>query len=220
MLTYINMSYYAVHTGKKPGIYNTWDECKLNVNGYKGAKYKKFKNKDDAEKFIKNGKIENNLTEHNNLNQNDDEIFVYTDGSCSNNGSDDCKAGIGVYFGENDIRNISSTFEGKQTNNTAELKAILEAYNIIQDELKIGKKIFIYCDSTYAIKCCTTYGQKMEKEGWNKDIPNKELVKDIYQKCSKYKNLEFKYIKAHTDNNDIHSIGNKMADKLAKKASS
>ena len=96
----------------------------------------------------------------------------------------------------------------------------MEAYNIIQDELKIGKKIFIYCDSTYAIKCCTTYGQKMEKEGWNKDIPNKELVKDIYQKCSKYKNLEFKYIKAHTDNNDIHSIGNKMADKLAKKASS
>jgi len=36
-----------------------------------------------------------------------DEIVVFTDGSCSNNGKDNAKAGIGIYFSENDPRNIS-----------------------------------------------------------------------------------------------------------------
>lgn len=34
--------YYAVKVGKNPGIYETWAECKAEVDGYKGAKYKKF----------------------------------------------------------------------------------------------------------------------------------------------------------------------------------
>lgn len=231
------MSYYAVHIGHKPGIYNTWDECNSNVSGYKGAKYKKFKHKDDAEYFVKNGKVidtskksifsfieDNDLVESNNEITVDkdaidgDKFCIYTDGACSDNGTDTAKAGIGVYFGENDKRNISSNFEGKQTNNTAELTAILAAYKIIEDDLMAGKKITIYSDSKYAIRCCTTYGEKMDKKEWVKDIPNKELVKDIYQKCSKYKNLQFEHIKAHTDNDDIHSIGNEMADRLANKA--
>ena len=35
--------YYAVKVGKTPGIYETWDECKNNVDGYSGALYKSFK---------------------------------------------------------------------------------------------------------------------------------------------------------------------------------
>ena len=31
------MKYYAVKNGKVPGIYNTWDECKENIHGFKGA---------------------------------------------------------------------------------------------------------------------------------------------------------------------------------------
>lgn len=34
---------YAVKKGLVPGIYNTWDECKQQVNGYSGAEYKSFK---------------------------------------------------------------------------------------------------------------------------------------------------------------------------------
>ena len=47
-------------------------------------------------------------------------LRVFTDGACSNNGRKNAKAGIGVYFGENDERNISKRITGKQTNNTAE----------------------------------------------------------------------------------------------------
>ena len=66
------------------------------------------------------------------------EINVYTDGACSNNGRANAKAGLGIYFGENDPRNSSERIIGKQTNNTAELTAILRAAAILQREIMAG----------------------------------------------------------------------------------
>ena len=43
-------SYYAVARGKKVGIYTNWNACKIQVDGFKGAKYKGFNSKEDAEK--------------------------------------------------------------------------------------------------------------------------------------------------------------------------
>lgn len=44
--------YYAVKVGKTPGIYETWDECKNNVDGYSGALYKSFKCLNEAKKYM------------------------------------------------------------------------------------------------------------------------------------------------------------------------
>ncbi len=46
------MKYYAVRTGRKPGIYHTWDECKTQVIGFPGAEYKKFEDLSSAEVFM------------------------------------------------------------------------------------------------------------------------------------------------------------------------
>ena len=46
------MSFYAVAKGKLTGIFNTWSECKSNTDGYKGAVFKKFSTKEEAEAFI------------------------------------------------------------------------------------------------------------------------------------------------------------------------
>lgn len=43
--------YYAVKVGKTPGVYTSWDECKAQVDGYPGAKYKSFKTADEAREF-------------------------------------------------------------------------------------------------------------------------------------------------------------------------
>ncbi len=43
--------YYAVQKGKKPGVYNSWDECKAQVTGFSGAVYKKFSTRAEAETF-------------------------------------------------------------------------------------------------------------------------------------------------------------------------
>jgi len=41
--------YYVVWQGLKPGIYDSWDECKKQVMGYEGARYKSFASKQEAE---------------------------------------------------------------------------------------------------------------------------------------------------------------------------
>ena len=148
-------------------------------------------------------------------------INVYTDGACTNNGKPDARAGFGIWFGNGDSRNTSESFTGPQTNNRAELLAIIKALTILREEIEEGRPVMIYSDSSYSIRCCTTYGEKMSKKGWvqkGKDIPNREIVEVAYNFVKKYKNIDFKHIRAHTGLEDEHSIGNDNADKLAKKA--
>ena len=44
---------YAVRVGRKPGIYNTWDEAKAQVDGFKGPVFKGFTSMAEAEAFMK-----------------------------------------------------------------------------------------------------------------------------------------------------------------------
>jgi len=145
-------------------------------------------------------------------------INVYTDGACSNNGKPDARAGFGIWFGPEDNRNTSESFNGSQTNNRAELLAIIKALTILREEVEEGRPIMIYSDSSYSIRCCTSYGEKMSKKGWvqkGKDIPNRKIVEVAYNFVKKYKNIQFTHIKAHTGLEDEHSIGNEHADRLA-----
>ena len=41
--------YYVVWSGKEPGIYTSWDECKAQVIGQTGARYKSFPTMQEAE---------------------------------------------------------------------------------------------------------------------------------------------------------------------------
>lgn len=47
------MKYYAVVKGNKPGIYTEWPECEKQVKGFKGALYRSFISKQEAEDYIK-----------------------------------------------------------------------------------------------------------------------------------------------------------------------
>ena len=40
--------YYVVWNGLQPGIYNTWDDCRKQVEGYTGARYMSFTTYEDA----------------------------------------------------------------------------------------------------------------------------------------------------------------------------
>ena len=44
------------------------------------------------------------------------DYYVYTDGACSNNGRENAKAGIGIFLGQDDPRNVCEPVEGKQSN--------------------------------------------------------------------------------------------------------
>ncbi|KPU77043.1 uncharacterized protein Dana_GF28124 [Drosophila ananassae] len=46
------MAYYAVSSGRRAGVYETWAQCEEQVKGFKNAKYKKFKTRQEAELFV------------------------------------------------------------------------------------------------------------------------------------------------------------------------
>nr|WP_299339369.1 ribonuclease H family protein [Allomuricauda sp.] len=49
--------FYVVWKGKKPGIYESWADCKAQINGFNGAQYKAFTEFSEAKKAFR-GKYE------------------------------------------------------------------------------------------------------------------------------------------------------------------
>ena len=211
----LSMPFYAVANGNTVGIFTNWNDCKESVIGFKNAKYKKFDTREEAAAFIEDyGKP---AAEPDQKERFDADYYVYTDGSCINNGKPDAKAGIGIYFDDDDPRNVSRCIDAaeKATNNVAELTAIIEAHSIIAADVAAGKRVEIMTDSEYAIKCLTGYGDKCSRKNWEQDIPNRELVRRAYELYREQPNIQFTHIMAHTENQDAHSIGNHHADRLA-----
>ncbi|CAI9732839.1 ribonuclease H1-like isoform X2 [Octopus vulgaris] len=48
---FIVMPFYAVKKGRVPGVYETWTECQEQINGFYGAKFKKFSTEEEALAF-------------------------------------------------------------------------------------------------------------------------------------------------------------------------
>ena len=89
-------------------------------------------------------------------------IYIYTDGACAGNGFKGAKAGIGVY--SNELLEISERISGNQTNQRAELCAILRALESIIIENYTD--IYIYTDSQYSISCLTVWIHSWLKNKW------------------------------------------------------
>ena len=104
---------------------------------------------------------------------------------------------------------------GKITNGVAELKAINRALEeILQIHIEVKQELsftfIIHYDSTYAADVIT--GKKSAKA-------NLELVtagKDLLKECSALRiRVSFEHVYSHTGKQDLFSLGNELADKLA-----
>ena len=96
-------------------LYNSWEEAKEDItkgNKIKPCKYKKFSCLSDVKGFLDNK--ENHRMSNG---------VVYIDGACNA----DRVGTIVIFFGVNDVRNVSYRLEGEQTNQTAELTAAIVA---------------------------------------------------------------------------------------------
>jgi ribonuclease HI len=47
--------YYVIWVGAAPGVYDSWDEARLQVEGYPNAAYRSFKTKEEAVEAFRNG---------------------------------------------------------------------------------------------------------------------------------------------------------------------
>ena len=223
--------YYVVHKGRIPGIYNSWNDCKKQIDKFENAIFKKFtdKQEDEAKTFLQVGFGEGKKPRSVTRKENDDKknkakidnetddldengiIFIYTDGSCIK-----IKAGFGIYIPEKNIKVGAPLLNQKITNNRAEMTAIIESIKYL-DESDLNKKICIFTDSQYCMYIFDKTGERYEKDGFKnngKDVPNIDLIKKMLEIKRKY-NIVLLKVRAHTDKKDKHSIGNDIADKLA-----
>ena len=191
------MNYYAVRIGRNPGIYKTWDECKKEVAGFKGASFKKFSKLEDARSFI------NEKEEAKREIAKDDELIAYVDGSYRNS---DKSHSYGVYMYNNEEEySFSKRFfeDSKMRNVSGELKGAMRAMEFAES---IGKrKIYLHYDYE-GIRSWALGYWKANKEG---TIFYKKFYDEIKGK------LEVKFIKVEAHTGVKY---NELVDKLAKEA--
>lgn len=228
--------YYVVHKGRVPGIYTKWDDCKRQVEKYDNAQFKKFDNEEDAKVFLEKGfgrervlskseKIKKAVEAKNEKNmevmlESDcDKIYIYTDGSLIRHGKE-VSSGYGYYIPSKNIK-VSKALTGEKiTNNRAELTAIIEGVEMLNEEDK-KKMLCIFTDSQYSIYLFTGTGERYEKNGWKnekkEEVPNIDLIKKLLEIKRKYQVTLLK-VRAHTEAQDEHSLANSIADRLANDA--
>ena len=161
--------YYVVWHGVEPGIYESWNECKAQVAGFDGARYKSFSTLEEAEEayggnpWMYIGKSSRSRTAEPIL-PNDAVIrdSVSVDAACSGN------PGLleyrGVYTGDGaELFRMGPLEQG--TNNVGEFLAIVHALALLKQK---NSTIPIYTDSVNAIKWierkkCNTKLQKSAK---------------------------------------------------------
>ena len=49
------IKFYAVHIGRRPGVYKTWEECRAQTDRYSRSRFRTFPNLAEAQYFVKHG---------------------------------------------------------------------------------------------------------------------------------------------------------------------
>ena len=191
--------FYAVKKGKKTGIFSTWDECKEQVTGFKGAVYKSFKTLSEAEAFLERNeeKIEN-IEEV-------DGVYAYIDGSF------DRVSGIygsGVVIVDGDKKH-----EYKHAGNREDYAQL----HNVAGELEAAKFVMWYAVDK-KIKEITLFYDYQGIEAWavgdwKANLPYTQDYVKFYNKVKTAVKVNFVKVKAHTG---IEL--NEVVDKLAKEA--
>ncbi|XP_072623915.1 ribonuclease H1 isoform X4 [Vulpes vulpes] len=160
--------FYAVRRGRKAGVFQTWSECRAQVDRFPAARFKKFATEEEAWAFVRKPASPDGSE--------GEFVVVYTDGCCSSNGRRRARAGIGVYWGPGHPWNVGIRLPGRQTNQRAEIHAACKA--IEQAKAQNIKKLVLYTDSMFTINGITNWVQGWKKNGWKtstgKEVINKE----------------------------------------------
>ncbi len=146
--------FYVVWRGNKPGVYNSWAECKASVNGFRGARFKSFPTRAEAEEAFENSvqdgveyydhKPEKKATPPTEF-YNKPNHGIVVDGACKANPGPAEYRGVRL----NDGVVIFSVPPFMGTNNVAEFLAIVHAMALLINEGKNNE--VIYSDSLNAI---------------------------------------------------------------------
>ena len=190
------MKYYAVKVGKTPGIYETWEETKEQVEGVLGAKYKAFSSKEDAQNYLNDVEV---------LRTDFKTPTAYVDGSF------DAKTGR-YSFGCVLILD-GKEYRFKQAYENDETSSMQN----VAGEIKGAGFIILYCKNR-GIKELTVYHDYMGisewyNGTWKANSIGAKKYQDFANEVKKDIDVKFVHVKGHS--NDKY---NDLVDLLAKEA--
>jgi ribonuclease HI len=144
--------YYVVWNGRKRGIFTNWEDCKRQVDGFKGARYKSFKTREEAEEAF-------GLTKHHSIlpvEAKSEQLFTFpneiikesicVDASCIGN------PGLVEYQGVDTATGKILFHKSPMSNGTNNLGEFLAIVHGLAYLHKQNKNIPVYSDSATAIK--------------------------------------------------------------------
>lgn len=144
--------YYVVWVGKSPGIYDTWEETKVQIYEYENAKYKSFTNEEEAIQAYTNGyhqyytKASKDIKPKVNSNQKIIKNSICVDAACSGNPGIMEYRGVKTHSKEEIFR--MGPFKDA-TNNIGEFLAIIHAAALLMQKNLCDTAI--YTDSKTAM---------------------------------------------------------------------
>ncbi|ESO05691.1 hypothetical protein HELRODRAFT_156844 [Helobdella robusta] len=222
---------YAVRVGRTKGLFSSWQtraECEKQVKGFPNAKYKKFPTEAEANAFLNEAQTGSSKRPMQSDSQSNskrikldtkdvemksgDRVVVYTDGCCHNNGKCNARAGLGVFWGTSDHEdNVSERLVGRQTNNRAEIMAVVRAIKIAKK--RDYKSLEIRTDSEFLINCITKWMDKWKSNRWmlskGKPVVNREELEEL-DVVSQGIQIHYVHVRGHQGEE-----GNEQADRLA-----
>lgn len=205
----MSKKFYAVKCGLTPGIYNSWEECKQNVIGFSGSKYKSFETYEEAQKFM-NGEIDydcksdDKKSEPSTVNITES-IYSFVDGSFNpKTNIYGCGGFLVVEDKKYIIQGNGNDLSLASMRNVA--GEILGSMLAIKKAIELNlKEITIYYDYL---------GIQMWAENkWKTNKKGTQDYKNFIENSRKVIDIKFKKVKGHSG-----IEGNEEADKLAKEA--
>lgn len=184
----MNRKFYVVWKGYSPGIYDSWEECKLQIDGFPGAEYKSFSSQDAATKAFR-GDYEAEagliraIARHRNESVNYEAIpeinlnSIAVDGACSKNPGPMEYRGVDVKTGA-ELFHVGPLADG--TNNVAEYLALIHVLAFLK---KTGNtETVVYSDSRTAQSWLRNRGHKSKLAR----TPNNGKIFEMLERADKW----------------------------------
>lgn len=193
--------YYAVRVGARTGVFTSWEECQKAVDGFSGAKFKKFHSLEEAERFVYDDSdskpIEENLI--------DGYINAYVDGSYDVSTGRYSGAAV-ILLEDNDIVELSNACK----NDSSKLRNV--AGELLGAELAIE-----YCKEHGINKLAIHHDYEgvgaWADDAWKAKLPETKAYRNYV--FDSRETLDIKFIKVKGHSGDKY---NDRADYLAGKA--
>jgi ribonuclease HI len=136
------------------------------------------------------------------------ELTIYTDGACYNNGKEDARSGSGMWIAQDHEMNKAIKIPGDtHSNQIGEIVAVIAAVEATPP----FQPLKIVTDSKYVIEGLTTHLKTWEDQGWINIKNAPYLRKAAFLLKRRTAETYFQWVKGHDGNH-----GNEACDQLAK----